>query len=88
MQRLGHEGSLAYASWPAFDPSLVQVDSLKLPVQVNGRVRAVIEVEREIGQGAALEAARANEAVSRHLAGKQVVKVVWVPGRALNLIVK
>ncbi|KAL6766680.1 TSL1 [Auxenochlorella protothecoides x Auxenochlorella symbiontica] len=87
-QRLGHEGSLAYASWPAFDPSLVQVDSLKLPVQVNGRVRAVIEVEREIGQGAALEAARANEAVSRHLAGKQVVKVVWVPGRALNLIVK
>lgn len=87
-QMLGHEGSLAYESWPAFDPSLVQADSLKLPVQVNGKVRAVVEVEREIGRDAALEAARANDAVARHLAGKQVVKVVWVPGRALNLIVK
>lgn len=85
---MGHEGSLAYAPWPEADPGLLQEASVKLAVQVNGKVRAVLELARESSQEQARGAAEAAPAVARQLEGKTVVKVIWVPGKVLNLIVK
>lgn len=88
VQRLGHEGSLAYSPWPEADPALLQEVSVKLAVQVNGKVRAVLELDRESSQDEARAAAEAVPAVARQLQGKTVSKAIWVPGKVLNLIVK
>jgi leucyl-tRNA synthetase len=86
-ERLGGKESLAYAPWPTFDPALVKDDVLEIGVQVNGKVRGAIELPVDASQDAALEAARAVANVGAHLEGKTIKKVIYVPGKILNLIV-
>ena len=58
-----------------------------MPVQVNGRVRDVISISPHTLQDDAVFAARASDSVSRHLAGKEIRKIVYIPGKLLNLVV-
>jgi len=84
---LGHSGTLAYEPWPSYDPALLIEDTVEVPVQINGKVRAKIIVPAN-SDAASLEAvARADETVQKNLDGKTVVKVVAVPGRLLNFVV-
>jgi len=85
----GGAGTLAYEPWPAHDEALLVQDSVQLPVQVNGKVRATLEVARDIDQAGAVAAALAAPNVAKHTseAGKAVKKVIFVPGKILNLIV-
>jgi leucyl-tRNA synthetase len=87
-QSLGHNESLAYEPWPEFDPSLAREDSIEVPVQVNGKVRAKINVPTDADAAQLEAAAKADERVAEHLAGKQIVKIVVVPGRLVNIVVK
>jgi leucyl-tRNA synthetase len=87
-QRLGHDDTLAYEPWPDFDESLLVEDTIEIPVQVNGKVRARIEVAAEAGKDVILEAAKAEGKVQQHLEGKTVVKEIVVPGKMVNLVVK
>jgi leucyl-tRNA synthetase len=85
---LGHTQSLAYETWPTFDPAAILEETLEIPVQVNGKLRGKIEVPRE-ADAARIEAmARANARVMELLDGKQIVKSVVVPGRLVNFVVK
>ncbi|EFN59055.1 hypothetical protein CHLNCDRAFT_55974 [Chlorella variabilis] len=84
---LGHSGSLAYEPWPEADESLLVQTTYNLPVQVNGKMRGSVEVEVDIGQDGAVVAAQAIPAVAKQLDGKPVKKVIFVPGKILNLIV-
>ncbi len=86
-QRLGHDESLAYASWPTWQEEHLQEDTVEMAVQVNGTVRATIAVAAEAGEDAVLEAARAEENVARHLDGKPVRREIYVPGRIVNFVV-
>jgi leucyl-tRNA synthetase len=86
-QRLGASESLAYEPWPAFDPKLVVDDVIEMGVQVNGKFRATIQVARTADEAAAREAALAEPNVQQHVQGKTMKKVVYVPGKILNLIV-
>lgn len=88
LQRLGHNSSLAYASWPEHHPDLLKDDVVSLPIQVNGKVRAVIQMTRGADEAEVLERAVASEPVQRHLQDKEIKKKVYVPDRILNLIVK
>ena len=87
-QLLGHTETLAYAPWPEFDPSLLREDTVEIPVQVNGKLRGRVQVAAGADRDATEAAARAEEHVVELLAGKTVVKVVVVPGRMVNFVVK
>jgi leucyl-tRNA synthetase len=86
-EKLGHGQSLAYEPWPAFDPRHLVQDTIEIPVQVNGKLRGRITVPAGASQDAIIAAAKANESVSPHVAGKTVRKEVYVPGKMLNLVV-
>ncbi len=87
-QLTGHTSSLAYHSWPAFDPALAKDDTVTLPVQVNGKTRATIEVAPDISKEVFLATAKAEPSVAKWLAEGQLVKEVYVPGKICNFVVK
>ena len=86
-QRLGHEPSLARAPWPTWDPALVLEQTVTVAVQVNGKLRGTLELARGTARDEALEAARADERIRRHLEGQAIRKVIHVPDKLLNLVV-
>jgi leucyl-tRNA synthetase len=84
---LGGEGALYRAAWPEVDEDARVRTAVTLVVQVNGKVRAKLEVAAGASKDDALEAALAVENVQRHMGGKQVRKVIHVPDRLLNVVV-
>ncbi len=87
-QRLGHAESLAYEPWPKYDEAMLVEDTVEIPVQINGKLRARINVAADADKDAILEAALAEERIAEMTAGKQVVKQIVVPGKLVNLVVK
>ncbi len=84
---LAHAPSVADVPWPAYDPALVVDDVLEIGVQVNGKVRGRALLARDASEQQAREAALADENVRRFVEGKALKKLVYVPGKILNLIV-
>jgi leucyl-tRNA synthetase len=85
---LGEEGSILRAPWPVSDPELAKEDELEIPVQVNGKLVAVVRVAVDATQKAMEAAALAEEKVQARMAGKTVVKVIVVPRKLVNLVVR
>jgi leucyl-tRNA synthetase len=85
---MGGTGSLLRQPWPTFDPDLAREEELEVPVQVNGKLRAVVRLLPDAGNEAMQQAALAEARVQAAMAGKQVVKVVVVPGKLINIVVK
>ena len=85
-ERFGHTVSVFDSVWPAFDAELAREDSVQLAVQVNGKLRGTLAVARDITQAEALAAALADPAIAKYVTG-EVKKVIFVPGRLLNLVV-
>jgi leucyl-tRNA synthetase len=86
--RLGEPPSISRAPWPTFDPAKLVTDQIKLVIQVNGRVRGDQLVPVGLTQEEAIEFARAHPRVKPYIDGKSVKKVIYVPGRILNLVVE
>jgi leucyl-tRNA synthetase len=86
--RLGHDETLAYEPWPRHEASLLVEDTVELPVQVNGKLRATIEAPADADKDALLEMAKAEPNVQKHIDGKNVVKEIVVPGKMINLVAK
>ena len=87
-ERLGGTGSVAKAPWPVADESSLQSDTVKMAVQVNGKLRGEIVVEKSLGKEEIVAAAKSLENVANFLAGKTVVKEICVPGKIVNIVVK
>ncbi|MFN0052102.1 MAG: leucine--tRNA ligase [Planctomycetales bacterium] len=85
---LGHAESLAYEPWPVFDPKILVDSEVEIPVQINGKVRGKVRIPAGADQATAQQAAGADPKVAEHLAGRQIAKVIYVPDRLLNLVVK
>jgi leucyl-tRNA synthetase len=85
-QALGHGPTLGYEPWPAFDPALVAADTVEVPVQVNGKIKARLQVPAGTDPAGLEAAAKADPAVQAALAGKAVKKAVVVPGKLVNLV--
>jgi len=83
----GHADALDAAAWPAVDPAALVQETVELPVQVNGKVRARVTVPAEASEADALAAALADPRVQSHVAGKALRKQVVVPGRLVSLVV-
>ena len=86
--RLGECPSLLSATWPAYDAAKLVVEQVKLVFQVNGRYRGDHLVRVGLPQEEAVALARENPRVAPHLTGKAVKKIIYVPGRILNLVVE
>lgn len=85
---LGHQESLAYAPWPTWDEKYLIESEIEIPVQINGKLRAKIMVPAGADTATLQSLAEANATIQPQLAGKQIVKVVAVPGRMVNFVVK
>jgi leucyl-tRNA synthetase len=84
-EKLGHNQSLAYAPWPKFDAALLKEDTITVILQVNGKIRDRLEVPAQTSSADLEKLALANERVQQHLTGKQVKKVIVVPGKLVNI---
>jgi leucyl-tRNA synthetase len=87
-QRIGHPASVADVPWPSYDPALCIDDVIEVPVQVNGKVRGRLLLPREADEERARALALEDTAVQASLAGREVKKVIYVPGRVLNIVVR
>ena len=86
--QMGFEGQVSQQSWPAFDPAKCVDDTVEIALQVTGKIKARIDVPVDITAADAIALARSHEAVAPLLAGKTVVKEIYVPGKLVNLVVK
>jgi len=87
-EKLGGAPSIAEQPWPHFDPAKLARDVVKIVIQVNGKLRGDIEVPVALGAADIIALAKAHERVVPHLAGKTIVKEIYVPGKILNLVVR
>lgn len=85
-QRAGHTDTLAYEPWPTFDAAMTEESTMDIVVQVLGKKRALITVDKSLDKDGVLSAAKS--AIPAQLEGKQIVKEIYVPGRLVNFVVR
>jgi len=85
---MGHGDSIADAPWPKYDPTVASEEEVTIVVQVNGKVRSRIKVMADEDEETVKNLARQDEKIQKFLAGKRVVKEVYVPGRLVNIVVQ
>ena len=85
---LGHTGTIAYVPWVQWDEALCIDNTSQMGVQVNGKVRGSIELANDATQDEAMETAMAVESVKKFVDGKDIKKVIYVPGKIVNIIAK
>ncbi|MDH3207009.1 MAG: leucine--tRNA ligase [Gemmatimonadota bacterium] len=87
-ERLGHEGGLFEdAYWPSFDEAKAAENSVTIAIQVNGKLRASIEIQKDASEEVVVAAARAEDNVQRHLDGAQERRVIYVKERLVNFVI-
>jgi len=89
-EKLGHGNGLWNAKWPDLTKDQIELakdEEVEIPVQVNGRLRGKVKVAVGTGEEEVFRLTQANSAIAHHLAGKRIVKKIFVPDRLLNLVV-
>jgi leucyl-tRNA synthetase len=86
-QKLGGKKSIFFQLWPKYDPKLVKEEIITLVIQVNGKVRDKIEVEADISEEKARELVISQKNVRKWIQGKEIKKVIFVPGKLINIVV-
>jgi leucyl-tRNA synthetase len=85
--KLGN-GMVCQQEWPKYDEAKCMEDTIEIAVQVNGKVRARLNVAADIEKDAALSAAKAEEKIAAEISGKTIVKEIYVPGKLVNIVAK
>ena len=85
---LGHSETITYQPWPQFDESLIQLDEVTIAVQVNGKLRANINIAKDSDEKDVISEAMSLENVEKFTSEGNVVKTIYVPNRLLNFVVK
>ena len=85
---LGHSETITYQPWPQFDEDLIQLDEVTIAVQVNGKLRANIEIAKDSTEKAVVDKALSFENVEKFTSNGSIVKTIYVPNRLLNFVVK
>jgi leucyl-tRNA synthetase len=84
---LGNKSIIQESGWPEFDPKKLVSETIKLMVQVNGKVRGELIVSRDIEEKEAFELAKSSESVAKWLGNGEIIKVIFVPNRLINIVV-
>src|SRR5712671_1109213 len=87
-EMLGEKENLLKAPWPKYDAALAKEEELEIPVQINGKLRSRITVPADAPESLVLERALGDEKVRAAIAGKQIAKKIFVPGKLVNIVVK
>lgn len=87
-ERMGHTESIAYAKWPTHDETLLVKNDMDVVIQILGKKRATLTVPVDITQDDLLALAKQEPRIQEFIAGKEIVKVIYVPGRLMNIVVK
>ncbi len=82
------EGMACQQSWPEYDEQKTKDSTVEIVVQIKGKVRSRINVPADISKEDALAAAKADEKIAAEIAGKEIVKEIYVPGKLVNLVIK
>lgn len=85
---LGHDTTITYQPWPSFDPSLLEEDVVEIVVQVNGKVRAKIEIPKDMSKADMEATALAHDNIKTAIEGKEIKKVIAVPQKLVNIVAK
>ena len=85
-QRLGFDTGISFASWPSYEEKYLQKQTVQIALQINGKLRATAEVERDIAKEELEKIAFEAEAIIRNLQGKKVKKVIVVPNKIVNIV--
>ena len=83
---VGNEPGISYVDWPTFDPEMIVDDEIEIVVQVNGKIKAKLQVPNDSAKEALLEIAHANEKVQEAIAGKTIRKEIVVPNKLVNIV--
>jgi leucyl-tRNA synthetase len=86
-EMLGEKGNLLKAPWPKYDAALAKEEEIEIPVQINGRLRSRVVVSADATEETVVERALSDQKVQAAIAGKQIVKKIYVPGKLLNMVV-
>jgi leucyl-tRNA synthetase len=84
----GHDTTIAYEAWPTYDEAKLVDDEVNMAVSVNGKLRNTIKVAIDSDQEVVKKIAMEDEKVAKHLEGKEIVKVIVVPNKIVNIVVK
>ena len=85
-EMLGHKESISFASYPVYNPAFTVEDSVKYPVQFNGKMRFLIELPKSLGREEVEAAVRADANTAKYLQGAAIRKVIVVPGKIINIV--
>jgi len=87
-QALGGSGSIHRQPWPKFDPAAIEQDQVTIVVQINGKVRERVQVRTNLSAREMEQEVMSMDRVMRLLAGKEILKVIPVPAKLMNIVVK
>ncbi|MBP5432912.1 leucine--tRNA ligase [Ruminococcus sp.] len=85
---MGHNDTIAYESWPVYDEELCKEDTIEIVVQVNGKLKAKLNVAVDAEKDPVIEMALSDEKVKEALEGKTIVKQIYVPNKLVNIVAK
>ena len=87
-ERIGEKDTIANTKWPEYDENKTIEDKIEIPVQINGKLKATISINRDADQDEVKQAVNANETIQNTIAGKNVVKEIYVKNKIYNIVVK
>ena len=83
---LGHKETIAFASWPTYDEAKTVLNLVNIAISVNGKLRAAIKVEKDLDDESLKSLAFEQEAIKRHVEGKEIKKVIVVKNKIVNIV--
>ena len=86
--RLGHNDTITYEAWPTYDESKLVEDTIEIPVQINGKVRATVSISIDASEDEVKNIVHQNSNIQAQLEGKTVVKEIYVKNKIYNIVVK
>ena len=86
-EMMAYEGELNQTSWPSYDEDKLSFDSFEMPVQINGKVRGKVIMDKDASKEDAIKSAQEDNNIKSYIEGKEIRKIIYVPGKILNIVV-
>ena len=85
---MGHNDTIAYESWPTYDEANLAEDTIEIVVQVNGKLKAKLNIAVDADKDSVMEMAMSDDKVKEAIDGKNIVKQIYVPNKLVNIVAK
>lgn len=84
---LGHSNSVHISQWPKWNEELIEDETLSIAIQINGKLRGEITIEKNVSKDEVIALAKSESGVAKHLADSEVLKEIYIPGRIVNFVI-